>query len=132
MKPSRLLSALAIATLCSVFATLQSGCIVVAAGAAGAGAVAYIRGELQATLSQTLEATDQAANKALTQLQLVKINETKDAFIAILTARTADDKKVEIKLTKVSAESTKVQIRVGVFGDETRSMAILDKIKANL
>lgn len=132
MKPSRLLSALAIATLCSVFATFQSGCIVVAAGAAGAGAVAYIRGELQATLSQTLEATDQAANKALTQLQLVKINETKDAFIAILTARTADDKKVEIKMTKVSAESTKVQIRVGVFGDETRSMAILDKIKANL
>lgn len=132
MKPSRLLSSLAIATLLAVSATLQSGCIVVAAGAAGAGAVAYIRGELQSTLSQSLEATEQAANKALSQLQLIKINESKDAFVAILTARTADDKKVEIKLTKVAAESTKVQIRVGVFGDETRSLAILEKIKANL
>jgi len=131
MKPSRLLQTLVIAGLLGASAALQSGCIVVAAGAAGAGAVAYIRGELQATLAQSLEATEQAANKALSQLQLVKINENKDAFVAIITARTADDKKVEIKLTKASAETTKVQIRVGLFGDETRSLAILDKIKAN-
>lgn len=120
--------------LSSVFAlgALQTGCVAVVAGAAGASAVAYVRGELQGTLTASLEASERASNGALAQLQLVKINEKRDAFVAIITARTADDKKVEIKLTKLADQTTKVQIRVGVFGDESKSLAILDKIKSNL
>lgn len=116
----------------AVAAITQSGCFIVAAGAAGAGAVAYVRGELSATLSNSFEAVDRASAAALQQLQLVKINDRKDAFVSIARARTADDKKVEIKLTKLSNDTTKVQIRVGVFGDEAKSLAILDKIKSNL
>lgn len=132
MKASRLLSVYAVIALLATMSALQTGCLVVAAGAAGAGAVAYVRGELQSTLSHSFEATERAANAALEQLQLIKINEKKDAFVAIITARTADDKKVEIKLTQLSAQTTKTEIRVGVFGDEARSLSILEKIKANL
>ena len=131
MKLSQLFSTLLIAGILGGSTLFQSGCIVVAAGAAGSSTVAYIRGELHSTLSQTFENTEPATNQALNQLQLVKINEKKDAFIAIFTARTADDKKVEIKLTKLSKDTTKVQIRVGFFGDEAKSLAILDKIKTN-
>ncbi len=131
MKRSNVLSWLAIALLFggSLF---QAGCLIVAAGAASAGAVAYVRGELSATLASPLEKVDPASNQAIQQLQLVKVNEKKDAFTAIITARTADDKKVEINLTQVTAGTTKVQIRIGTFGDEAKSLAILDKIKGNL
>ena len=111
---------------------VQSGCVAVVAAGAGAGAVAYVRGELQGTFTGSLESSERATNLALAQLQLVKINEKRDAFVSIITARTAEDKKVEIKLTKLANETTKAQIRVGVFGDEAKSLAILDKIKANL
>jgi hypothetical protein len=49
---------------------------------------------------------------------------------AILVARTAGDKKVEIRVKQLSENATTVKIRVGVFGDESLSIAILDKIKA--
>ena len=73
-----------------------------------------------------------AANLAIKQLQFAKISEKKDALTAILIARTAEDRKVEIKVIKVGDQSAKVQIRVGVFGDEALSLTILDKIKTNL
>lgn len=107
-----------------------SGCLAVAAGAAGAGTVAYIRGELDTTLTSSLANVDGAANRALQELQFVKVNESKDALAAIITARTAQDKKITLTLTKVADNLTRVQIRVGMFGDETISRAILDRITA--
>lgn len=112
-------------------AVFQSGCVAAAVGA-GAGAVAYIRGDLEATLDSSLNATNKAAGHAISQLEFAKVSENKDALTANITARTAQDKKVEIIMTKVSDTVTKVKIRVGVFGDEAISMAILDKIKAAL
>jgi hypothetical protein len=131
MKISKLLvRALAVLAL-AVAVALQSGCVAVAVGA-GAGAVAYIRGDLEATLEGSLNATNKAADRAVSQLEFVKISDRKDALAANLTARTAQDKKVEIIMTKVSGQVTKVKIRVGIFGDEAVSLAILDKIRANL
>lgn len=131
MKRSPLFLALILSAIAAT-SLVQSGCVAVVAAGAGAGAVAYVRGELQGTVSGSLEAAERATALALAQLQLVKISEKRDAFVSIVTARTAEDKKVEIKLTKLANETTKVQIRVGVFGDETKSLAILDKIKADL
>lgn len=109
----------------------QSGCVVAAVGA-GAGAVAYIRGELEATLDSSLNVAVKATNRAIGQLEFAKVSEKKDALSANLIARTAQDKKVEIDLIKVGDKVTKVKIRVGVFGDEAVSMAILEKIKQGL
>jgi hypothetical protein len=112
---------------------LTSGCFLVAvgaAGAAGAGTVAYVRGELDVTLGKTYEQVVNASNRALVQLEFARVSERKDAFSALLTARTAEDKKIEVKLTKEGDSLTKVTIRVGVFGDETMSRAILEKIEA--
>ncbi len=109
-----------------------SGCLVVAAGAAGAGTVAYVRGELDAHVSADYEAVDRAARRAVSQLEFLLINEKRDAFTADITARSAADKKIEIKLAKQADNLTKVQIRIGLFGDEMMSRAILDRIKADL
>jgi hypothetical protein len=111
---------------------LLSGCVAVLAGAAGAGTVAWVQGRLDATLDANFDQAEKAANRAVTQLQFVKVNEKKDALTATLIARTAEDKKIEIKVVRVGDTTSRVQISVGVFGDEGQSLAILDKIKANL
>jgi hypothetical protein len=116
----------------ALLAASLTGCVAVVAGAAGAGTVAWVRGELEATLDVSYEKAATAANLAIKQLQFAKISEKKDALTAILIARTAEDRKVEIKVIKVGDQSAKVQIRVGVFGDEALSLTILDKIKTNL
>lgn len=111
---------------------LQTGCVIVAAGAAGAGTVAYIRGELEGTLPAGLPASLQAARASIEQLKLIKISDKEDALTGVVVARTADDKRIEIKFSAVGDGITKVQIRVGVMGDKIVSTAILDRIKGNL
>lgn len=120
------------AVLVAVALSVQSGCVVVAAGAAGAGTVAYIRGELSSSVDAPYENVVRAANRGIQQLEFAKISENKDALTAILVSRTADDKKIEVKITKISDATTRVQIRVGVFGNESLSMTVLDKVKENL
>lgn len=113
----------------------NQGCFLVAvgaAGAAGAGAVAYVRGELDASISANLDAVDRAANRALEQLQFAKINEGKSAVDASITARTGQDRKIVLKLDHTGDSLTRVRIRVDTFGDESLSRLLLDKIKANL
>jgi len=123
---------LLVALLLGVSVAGLTGCVaVVAAGAAGTG-VAWYSGRLEANLDQNIEAVFVASQKALTQLEFANITNKKSSVDAQLVSRTALDKKVEITLQKVTDRSTKVMIRVGVFGDETLSMSILDKIKAAL
>ena len=50
----------------------------------------------------------------------------------VVVARTAEDKRVEIKLKTDNSHVVKVSIRVGIFGDSRISEAVLEKIKANL
>ena len=112
--------------------TFQTGCLVAAAGAAGAGTVAYIRGELTSTLDTPYDTAVRASNRGLQTLEFAKISENKDALTAILIYRTAEDKKIEVKVAKVTEASTKISIRVGIFGDEKLSLTVLEKIKENL
>jgi len=125
--PSRLA---AIVTLAA--ALMGSGCAAVVAGAGAGAAVAYVRGDLEATLDTGLGQSLRATNQAIGQLKFAKISEKEDALLAIVIARNAADKKIEIRLEKQSAALTKIKIRVGMFGDEALSMAVLDKVRANL
>ncbi len=113
----------------------SSGCFLLAigaAGAAGAGTVAYISGELTTTLNGRLDSVSNAAGRATTQLQLAKISDKRDAFSSVIIARTAQDDKVTIKIEKEGDDLCRVKIRVGVFGDEPKSRAILEKIRSEL
>lgn len=123
-----------IASAALILASLPflSGCVVVAAGAVGAGAVAYVRGQLEASLDHDLDAVFRASQRALSKMEFAKIDDHKSGVDAELVSRTALDKKVEIRLQKVTDRLTKVQIRVGLVGDQELSMVILEKIKAEL
>lgn len=119
----------ALALSSAVFAT--SGCVaIVAAGAAGAG-VAWVRGALETTVDGDVAKVYRAAQRAVADLQFAKVSEQSSTVDARLIARTALDKRVEIKLEQAGS-STKLSIRVGLVGDETLALAVLDKIKSHL
>lgn len=121
----------AVATALAI-TVLLSGCIAVAAAAGAGAAVAYSMGKLEATTSAGLDQTVKATHQAVSQLQFALIKESKDALSAEFVVRTALDKKVDIKLGRVGDQTTRVVIRVGLFGDRATSMALYDKIKAGL
>jgi len=99
---------------------------------AGAGAVAYVRGELEARVERPYTAVVQATESAITDLQFVQEEVRKDALRANFDARNADDKAVNIRIEKMTQTITTVKIRIGVFGDQKQSRLVLEQIKANL
>ena len=120
--------ALAISALVSGVA-FTSGCVaVVAAGAAGGG-VAYVRGELDATLDSGYLHTVDATRHALDDLHFAREPEKADDLTTVFIARTGDDKKIEITVRRTADKLSKVEIRVGTFGDQELSQTILDRIK---
>ena len=109
-------------------AVFGQGCVIAAVGLGAAGTIAYVRGDLEATESKNIEAVYSAAVQAVEDLHLNLISKSEDALSATITARDAADKKITIKLKSTSEQTTKLSIRVGTFGDETKSQQIYQKI----
>lgn len=120
-----------VALLAAVALAVLPGCIVAAAGA-GAGAVVYSYRDLDSTVVADYGKVVESARRAIKDLEFAEVSDNKDALTAVLVARTALDKKVQITITNSGKKLTNIKIRVGVIGDEKLSIAILDKIKAGL
>lgn len=111
----------------------NSGCVAfLIGGGAGAGTVAYLKGELKSVVEASLEKTYQASREALEDLEFPVTSGQKDAFSAELTARGGNDKKIEINLKKISEKITEIKIRIGIFGDESLSQLILERIMKHI
>ena len=123
---------LIISVLLAALALTISGCVVAAVGAGAAAGVGYIRGDLEATLENDVEQVYEASLKALDQLKLAVISKQQDALAAKIVSRNSEDKKIQVNLKQIEGSVTKLTIRIGVFGDETQSRLIYDKIRENL
>jgi hypothetical protein len=108
------------------------GCVVAAVGLGAAGTVAYVRGDLESTEPKNIEVVYSASLQAAEQLELSIISKSKDALSATITARDAQDKKIQIKMTSNSEQTTKLSIRVGTFGSEAKSQQIYQRIYNNM
>lgn len=121
--------------VCLLLAVVGSGgCLAVAVGAGAGGTVAYLAGDLETDEPYDIDAVFAASEKALEDLELrLQRHETaKDALSARLVARDAGDKEVVIKLKSTTEGSTHLSVRVGTFGDDTKSQLIYERIRANL
>jgi len=111
----------------------NSGCaaLLVGAGAGTAGAIWY-KGKLQETVSASVPRVHQAIKSGLRDLN-IKITEDKfDNLTAEVEGVFADDRKVSIDAESINSSTTKLTIRVGVFGDKDLSQSISDAIKKYL
>jgi hypothetical protein len=73
-----------------------------------------------------------AAEKALAELELQTISSSSSKLDGWIEARTAQDKKVEIKVKLEGEGVSKASVKVGALGDETISEAIIQKTRAQL
>jgi hypothetical protein len=111
---------------------MSQGCMLAAVGVGAAGTIAYVRGDLQTAESEPIDVVYDACLKALEQLELPVTSKSKDALVAEITSFDAQDKKIKIKLKAQTDETTKLSIRIGTFGSETKSRMIYQKIRDNL
>jgi hypothetical protein len=99
---------------------------------AGAGTVAYIKGELKTTLNHSAVRTHQATLQALGELKLPVLEGQNDVIAAKVHSRFADGKDIRINIKAITETTCNIGIRVGDFGDQSRSQKILDTIKKYL
>ncbi len=109
---------------------ITSGCVAIVAGGAGAGTMAYLRGELQGSVAADIGRTQRAAEQVVSAKGLVQVSAESDDLSGEIIARTADDKRVRIALKRSSDRVTEVRIRVGTFGDEMLSRDLFESIRA--
>lgn len=119
-----------IAALAMVF-TLPGCVAVVAAGAAG-GTVAYMRGELQLNIDSNIERVHRASLAAVREMGFVIVADEGDKIGTRIRARTAQDKRVLVHVDRLTDQSSRIRIRVGHFGDEAASRAILERVLQKL
>ena len=111
---------------------LLQGCVVAAVGLGAAGTVAYVRGDLESMESESVDVLYDATLKALKELELLPTRKSKDALGAEIVTYDAQDKKITIRLKSQTEGATELSIRIGVFGSETKSRLIYQKIRENL
>ena len=112
-----------------LFAMELAGCVaLLVGGAAGAGSVVYVKGQLKEDMSASVPAVHNASISALKDLNLPIIEDNHDKLSAKIKSKFADGQDVWIEIESVTAESSKITIRVGILGDERRSRQILDGI----
>lgn len=88
--------------------------------------------ELSSAEQATIDLVTAAAQDALRDLELRDIIATKDGLLATVSAKTVRDERVTVSLSRLTSGVTEVRIKVGFWGDEPRSRAILAEIRKNL
>ena len=103
-----------------------------AAAAAGAGTYAYVKGDLKRSYEASMDKTWQAAVQSVEELKLTTESKQHDAFNGVIKGKMADGKSFTINVKRLGENMTEVGVRIGTFGDRTRSEAIHDKILSKL
>lgn len=128
------LRSICLLVLLAALSVHSSGCLAVAAGAGAAGTVAYMRGNTETDEPYSIEQTYTAAREAVQELglRIIEGETGQDALSARVVARDSADKRIEIRLRAVTSNTTKLSIRVGTFGDKTKTHRIYTMIREHL
>jgi hypothetical protein len=119
---------------------LNGGCLWVAAGAAGGGAVAlaYYKGKVCALYNAGFGDVWSATQTALHELGMPILKAEREDACGFIVSRTADNEQVRIDLntepSRIPADRqvTRVSVRVAVFGDHPASFRVLDQVALHL
>ena len=94
--------------------------------------IVFFNNELKATCPADVRSTQMAASRALAGLGFRGVGGNADASSGSLSALTADQRKIEIKLKVIDARQTSIAIRVGAKGDLKTSDLIYKTTLAGL
>ena len=112
---------------------LIAGCTTVhPRGPAGFGTYSYVSGTLTWTYPVALHTAWEATLQALRALQLRIKSQTIDGLGGNIEAVRADATRVHIRVKPVNERTTRVQVRVGTFGNREYSERIHTAIRSQL
>ena len=104
------------------------GCVLLLAGAAGgAGTAMWLSDKLAQDVNVPLEKSVQATKTAFQKLDMSLNKETQTGDVAQLISDYAG-KKVWVDVHRVTENASRIEVRVGIKGDEVAARKILDKI----
>ena len=116
-----------------LLAMQMTGCAaLLVGGAAGAGSVVYVKGQLKENMNASVSRTHDACIYALRELKLPVIEDNHDRLSARIKSQVANGSDVWIEIESLGTEASKVTVRVGIMGDEPKSRQILDAIQQHL
>ena len=120
--------------LCLSFTVVtSSGCFaLLLGGAAGAAGVVYIQGILEKNFDRGLKDTHTATLKALKAEDIFVKTDELNVANSEIKGEFDDGEKIQINIDALTEKSSKVKIRVGVFGDELKSNMIMSAIEKRL
>jgi hypothetical protein len=121
-----------IATALLALAALTGCSSTPAAPGVSASTYNQLTGNLTTTLDATLDRAWASAKSTVEELQFRPGTSTKDALTGILTAKTADNTEVKIRLEQRTQSTTDVTVGVGPFGKEATARLILGKIRSKV
>jgi hypothetical protein len=124
----------------AIVAICQSGCLLIAAGAAGGAAAgyAYYQGRICQSYIANFEDAWAATHAALGELGMPVLSEERQTNCGVIKSQTADGDRVRIALdvvpSRIPAEGslTRICVRVGTFGDHPVSERVLYQVGAHL
>lgn len=106
-----------------------SGCgALLLVGGAGTSAIAFATGELQSTEPHSLDLLDGACALALDEMAYNEIEVERTADQIRWRAKTSGGDPVDVQLHAKGPKATDLRIRIGVFGNESRSRLLLEQI----
>ncbi len=124
---------LAFISCCVLLGFSLCGCALLVGGAAGgAGTAFWMSGKLSEEVNTSYEKTINAAKKALKSLDMAIDKETKLDEVTQIRSKYDDGREVWIDVRPLTQKTSKVEIRVGVKGDEAASTKIFKRIKKYL
>ena len=125
-----------VVVLCCLLIGLNACSRYIVAGAVAAGAAAgayfFVEGNLKRTYEAPVEKVWQATLKSVEELKLATESKKHDAFGGQIKGKMADGTSFTIEVKRLGEKSTEVGVRIGTFGDKSKSEAIHDKILSKL
>ena len=104
------------------------GCALLVAGAVGGvGTAVWLSDKLAQDVNAPFERSIKAVKTAFVKLNMTITKETKNDDVAQLISEYYG-KKVWVDIHKVSSSASRIEVRVGLTGDEQAAREILDKI----
>lgn len=119
--------------LLALVACLHSGCIALAAGAAGGAAgTAYVLGRVEEDLEAPVATIYESARAACRDLDLAVIERQGDQHSALIEAEFTDGMAVHVSIQEIAGGRSSLTIRVGVVGNEDRARQVWDAMRRHL
>lgn len=127
-------NSLRLLVVCVGLSVLVSGCVAAALGgaAAGAGGYAWASGKLTFTTSHGINEAHDAALSALKDMEIELTSDRVSSLSGRLLGVTSANEAVTIDLEPLASDITKIDIRVGFWGDHYQESKIADAIQRHL